>query len=432
MNERTSLPGERPRPPGGSGNGTRWAAERGKPPAPAGSVLPKDPRFDEGEKHFQLGHYDRAVEIWETALAAAPANDHLLNRLGDAWARLGKVDSAAAFWERAARVAADQGFFLRAVPILRKVLKLHPKRLDVQERIADFYSRGKREMEAQEELRTLGEAYIQEGQLRRATAVFEKLAQGDRGDINSHITLAHLYVEGGRGADAARCFVLLGRWLATHGHLSEAPGYFRRAAELMPTEPAIPRALSEIHRELGDIPAAIAALEKAVEMDPSDVALLSRLRELCVAEGRDEEAARLLARLAEVAPENVEVGQHRADALLEEGDVDAAYQVLRPMADAAAARGEGIRAVALLAPILRADPAHVPALQACLDYYRRAWAARLAAEGAAHRVPEAIVEIEEPARQPGGILDREERDDVFELVIEDGTGDGRGEGGIPF
>ena len=239
MNERTRLPGERVRTPGGGGNGARWAMDRGRSPAASGSALPKDPRLDDGERHFQLAHYDRAVEIWEAALAASPANDHLLNRLGDAWARLGKDDSAAAFWERAARVAADQGFFLRAVPILRKVLKLHPKRLDVQERIAEFYARGQRDMEAQEELRALGEAYIQDGQLRRATAIFEKLADGDRGDINSHITLAHLYVEGGRSADAARCFVLLGRWLATHGHLADAPGYFRRAAELMPAEPAM-------------------------------------------------------------------------------------------------------------------------------------------------------------------------------------------------
>jgi tetratricopeptide (TPR) repeat protein len=331
---------------------------------------------EQGENLFRLGRIEEAILTWKRALAANAEDDHLQNRIGDAYARLGLIEEASVSWERAAERLMLGGFHLKAVPILRKVLKLDPTRLDVQERIGDGYARAQRVIEADEELRLVGESYIQNGQIRRAIEVFQKIAANDPDDLNGQITLAHLLVEAGRPEEASRCHFLLARGMAASGHEKEAIGLLRKGVELDPRNEDALRLLADLLVRAGERGGAIETLERLLMIDADRIDVLSDLRNLCLATGRDEDAARLLERLSEIDPQSVRIRSEQARRKIEAGEIGEGYAILRPLADATARRGDPIRAVALLAPVIAADGNHVEALRASLAYYRQAWACR--------------------------------------------------------
>lgn len=326
--------------------------------------MPHDGRLDEAERLARAGDLRGAIALWQEALGAAPENDHLLNRLGDAYARIGNDPRARDSWSRAAEQLALRGFHLKAIPILRKIQKLDPEDVALAERIADLWARARRVVEADAELRSLGEQLVRSGQLRRAVPVFRKIAEIDPSDVNSQITLAHVLSEIGSAAEAAECSANIAESLLAGGHAPEAIAQWRRAVELAPDVSGHRARLADVLVAAGDHDGAVAELRHLVRLRPDDAAVLVRLRGELLAAGRCAEAAKVFDDLAGLSPQNESTRLARAEQRLAAGDPEGAFDLLFPLAEKAAKRGNPLRAALLLARVAEAEPASVRALRA--------------------------------------------------------------------
>ena len=332
----------------------------------------KDKLIAEGDKLFQKGKVDAAIKQWEDALTEAPKDVNLLNKIGDAYSKISKVEDATKYYLKVGDHFAADGFFLKAIAMFKKINKNEPSRLDVYERLAELYHKQGLAMEAKSQYQVLADYHIKQGQMNEAIGVYLKIAGIDPNNINVHVKLADLFVQAKRPDEALKRYDQIGRMLLGKGHLDEAAQVYQKALKLQPGAPEALEALASILQQKNDPAAALGILEQASAAAPENPRILLLLGKTYAQLGRNSDAERALAGAAGASPDDTEIQETRASIALKRGDTEGAFRILKSLADNFSKKGEPKQAVAVLAPILKIDAHHVATLEAYLEYYQRA------------------------------------------------------------
>jgi tetratricopeptide (TPR) repeat protein len=332
----------------------------------------KEKLIAEGDKLFGKGKVEGAIKAWEEALAETPKDVALLNKIGDAWAKINRVEDATRYYLRVGDHYASDGFFLKAIAMFKKINKNEPSRLDIYERLAELYAKQGLAMEAKSQYQVLADYHIKQGQTSDAAGVYLKIATLDPNNIQVHAKLADLLVQSKRLDEALKRYDLIGKMLLQKGMLDEAAQVYQKALKLAPGSPEALEALAAILQQKNDPAAALDILEQAAAGAPTNSKLLVLLGRTYAQLGRLSDSERVFTVAAGLLPNDPEITEARASIAMKRGDLDGAFRALKPLADAAAARGEAHRAVQILSPVLKQDPHHVGTLEAFVEYYQKA------------------------------------------------------------
>jgi tetratricopeptide (TPR) repeat protein len=198
-----------------------------------------DGGYEEGLALLERGDFQAARELAERGLSDAPTNVSLLRLAGRSGAELDLPDAS---------------------DYLSKAVALEPENADAW--------------------RELGEALLNDGRLKEATAAFRRAVELRPNDVGTLVHLAH-------AAYAA-------------GDPEEAIGHIRQAVERDPDSLGARRALLEIYRAAKRPEDALAAAEKLAESDPNDPLALVDVAELYLTLDHPVDAASAFARLRKV------------------------------------------------------------------------------------------------------------------------------------
>src|SRR6185436_3121541 len=111
------------------------------------------------EKLVGQGKLPQAIEQYKILLKDQPNDLATLNRVGDLLAKEGKTAESTHLFARAAHLYTTGGFFLKAIAIYKKILKLDPTSSEARLRLADLYARGDFTSEARIEYIAVAEAF---------------------------------------------------------------------------------------------------------------------------------------------------------------------------------------------------------------------------------------------------------------------------------
>jgi tetratricopeptide (TPR) repeat protein len=266
------------------------------------SLYPSSPRSYSllGAAYLQDNAPKEAKAAYEAAVKMVPSDDFPYLGLAKACARLGEQEAAnrhqkkfqelrSGTWQKlrshrgryedlaaqcdtlsnictqAAGLYHSQGRPREAEQLWRRAAAATPQHADSRKALADLYLQSGRAAEAipvLEELTRilpadasycmkLGRLCVESGQTDKAEGAFSQACQRDPKDAAAHAALAELYVKSGR-------------------KLAEAVSLARRAAELSPTADRY-WLLAAACRCSGDVPGALAALDKAIDLDPGNL-----------------------------------------------------------------------------------------------------------------------------------------------------------------
>lgn len=81
-------------------------------------------------------NYPLAIRRLEKELAAKPGSVHQRQLLADLWERVGQPAKAIAILEPLASELAADGFAAKAIAVLKRILRLDPRRPDIERRLA--------------------------------------------------------------------------------------------------------------------------------------------------------------------------------------------------------------------------------------------------------------------------------------------------------
>ena len=220
------------------------------------------------EKLVSRGKIDAAIKEYRKLLAENPNDASTLNRLGDLYARIDRIDEAVKLFSQIADRYTDDGFFVKAIAIYKKIIKLDPTRLAVYERLAELYHKQGLIPEARTQYQVLVDYYQKHANSASAIGVLQKMAILIPDDPAPHVKLAEIFHSQQLTEKALAEYRLIADLMLRHNKVDEATQVYAKAIEAEPGDIAFITDAVLGLKDAGHIGAAARLLALAVERNP--------------------------------------------------------------------------------------------------------------------------------------------------------------------
>ncbi|MEO8504106.1 MAG: tetratricopeptide repeat protein [Acidobacteriota bacterium] len=232
------------------------------------------------EKLVAKGKIEAAIKEYRKVLDDSPSDTTTLNRVGDLWARLNKNEEAIRVYTQTAGSFTEDGFFVKAIAIYKKVIKLDPTRLEVYEKLADLYHRQGLTNEARTQYQVLIDYYLKHSNAASAISILLKMVELEPENPTHHVKLADIYRQQKLVDKAMGEYKIIAEMMLSKGHAEEAAQVYLKALDVNANDMAFLTEAVLGLRDAGHNGPAAKLLAAAVEKNPQAerVAALAGLR----------------------------------------------------------------------------------------------------------------------------------------------------------
>ena len=225
------------------------------------------------EKLVNRGKLEAAIKEYRKVLAENPNDANTLNRVGDLYARIERFDEAVKLFSQIADQYTRDGFFVKAIAIYKKIIKLSPQSLQVYERLAELYYRQGLLNEARTQYQVLADHFEKRDNATSAINIYQRMTEIDPDSPAHYLKLARLY-QGQQLTDKAlRAYRQLADLFLVNGSIDEATRVYFSALDAYHQELDFVReVVGSLHSE-GHTEAAQKVLRKAASLSPAAAAI---------------------------------------------------------------------------------------------------------------------------------------------------------------
>jgi pilus assembly protein FimV len=244
-------------------------------------ALQREQVVQTAEKYVSRGKIEPAIREYRKLLTENPNDINTLNRIGDLYARIQRNDEAIDFFTQIAEQYATEGFFVKAIAIYKKIIKLDPTRLEVYEQLAELYHKQGLVNEARTQYQVLADYYQKHANAASAIAIYQKMADVEPDNPTYHVKLAEIYQQQQLTEKAVGEYKVIAELMLAHGRPQDAAQVYERALDLDRGNLGfINEAVLKL-KESGNVAAAARFLSVAVERNPqaARIARLARMGE---------------------------------------------------------------------------------------------------------------------------------------------------------
>lgn len=257
------------------------------------SFLRREPSSRRAEKLVSRGKIEAAIREYRRILEEDPDDTGTLNRVGDLYSRVNKYGEAIDLYRRTAERFVDEGFYVKAIAVYKKIHRLDSNQLDVYEKLARLYGIQGLVKDARTQYEVLADYYEKEGRLDRAVAIAREIVQLEPHDPGHRMRLVELYEREGDAGSVVGEYLEIARVMLAHDRIEKAIQVLERGFERHSLSPDL-------------VVGAVKMLRSADQSAFADE-LLGRAESAADEVGRAEVFEKILDRLraAEPAPEEV-------------------------------------------------------------------------------------------------------------------------------
>jgi tetratricopeptide (TPR) repeat protein len=184
------------------------------------------------EKYVARGKIEPAIREYRKLLADNPNDINTLNRIGDLYARIQRIDEAVDFFTQIAEQYTAEGFFVKAIAIYKKIIKLDPTRLEVYEQLAELYHKQGLVNEARTQYQVLADYYVKHQNAASAIAIYQKMVELEPENPTYHVKLAEIYHQQQLIEKAMGEYRIIAELMIQHGRPQEAAQVYERALDI--------------------------------------------------------------------------------------------------------------------------------------------------------------------------------------------------------
>ncbi|HEY0241590.1 MAG TPA: tetratricopeptide repeat protein [Gemmatimonadaceae bacterium] len=184
--------------------------------------------------------FDKALEVYEAVLNTARAGDEerdvpLYNRVGDLHYRLGNNEQAINYYEKAADLYAEGGFFNNAIALCNKILRYSPGRTIVYYKLGMISAKKGFTSDAKQNFLEYADRMQRQGKMDEAFRALKEFADLCPGQDDVRLMLADQLAKAERKPEALEQLELLYDTLEAEGRSGEANATLERMKNLDPT-----------------------------------------------------------------------------------------------------------------------------------------------------------------------------------------------------
>ncbi len=322
----------------------------------------------EAEKAEKAGKLEQAIPLYRQLLEDNPRDWNTINKIGDLFAKIGKMREAGDEYAKVAEFYTRDGFHLKAIAIWKKINKLDPSVVEPYAKLADLYAKQGLVMEAKGQYQFVSEDQLKRGRFKEAAETLRKMVEIDSSDLKTRSRLADLYTKEGSTAKAVGEYIAISEELNLKGHPAEAIQVLEKGLKI-DTGIKVKAQLGRVHLAQRSFEKAIAYLEEvtAQESTPEGLMLLGQAY---LGAKRVNDAQSTLENVLEKSPTSQEARIILVQIYALQGRADDAYDTVIPLVEQLLLKRDSDRAGNLLLQITNRSPHHVRTLQKLVEVAR--------------------------------------------------------------
>ncbi len=271
-------------------------------------AINKNKVMDAARKARDKGQIDKAIKEYLKIVREDPKDVRVWLKIGDLYAKKSAKAEATETYLRVAKFYSEQGFYLKAVAVYKQILKLDPRLVEVNLKLAELYRQLGLLSDAMQHFEMVAAYFHREGKTREALATIRQLVDLDPENVATRIKLAELYSKEGMVDDAVTEFGQACDYLRKHNRLDDFIKVAERLLWHKPENVPLNRELADLYLRRADPRRALQKLQTCFKSDPRDVDTLGLLAQAFQALDQKGKTVSVLKEMARVL---VEVGKRR-------------------------------------------------------------------------------------------------------------------------
>ncbi len=271
-------------------------------------AINKNKLMDAARKARDKGQVDKAIKEYLKIVREDPKDVRVWLKIGDLYAKKGAKHEATETYLKVAKFYSEQGFYLKAVAVYKQILKLDPRLVEVNLKLAELYRQLGLLSDAMQHFEMVAAFFHREGKTKEALATIRQLVDLDPENVATRIKLAELYSKEGMVDDAVTEFGHACDYLRKHSRQDDFIKVAERLLWHKPENLELNRELATLYLRRGDSRRALQKLQTCFKANPRDVDTLGLLAQAFQALDQKGKTVSVLKEMARVL---VEAGKRR-------------------------------------------------------------------------------------------------------------------------
>jgi tetratricopeptide (TPR) repeat protein len=284
------------------------------------------------KKFTEKGQIDQAIEEWEKLLKESP-DGNIYNSIGDLYLRKSLKFDAIQCFIKAANIFRDDGFYLKAIALYKKILNISPLETDALVALAELNAEKGLLGIANDNFLTAAEEFIRKEATHEALNHYQKILGIAPANLGLKIKMAQLFLKKNLKTKAAKEYLSIAQDYREKQEHEKAQEYYAKAIDLEPENVEAFMGLSGIEEDKNNIHEAYEYLNKALLHAPDRSDLLFQHARLAVETNNIDNAKKTLTKLLEQEPSNNQYRKLLGSISLKEGSLEKAWEELLPYID---------------------------------------------------------------------------------------------------
>lgn len=348
------------------------------------------------QRFKQNKQFQRAIDEYKRVLAADDRDIRTRQRLIELYALAGKKREAIEECLLVAEAYADQGFYLKAIAVLKQALRLEPESAPLWRQTGDMYLKQGLVGEALAAFKRGVDLLRRQGRASEAEQLLVRMEQTAPENAAIKVHLAELYLEDGRYEDFSTELSKLILQLRGEGRSRKLLHVVESFYEKSNRHASVLRGLAELYVELGEEGKALDVLDEGLSREPEKRELRLLALRARLALGHLPEAWDIALALHGEDPDDPFILQQLAAIAQARGGGEELTRAYRALAKASGRQGARQKEDFYLRKVLEVDPLDAEARLALGEVVRQP-----AAEGVEEPGGEGFQGVGEAGRPPG-------------------------------
>jgi pilus assembly protein FimV len=298
-------------------------------------------------RYVDKGQIDKAIKEYLRVVKEDPQDVRVWLKIGDLYAKKGAKGEAIDTYLKVAKFYGEQGFYLKAVAVYKQILKLDPRLIEVNLKLAELYRQLGLMSDAMRHFEMVAGHFHREGKTKEAMATVRQLVELDPENVATRIKLAELYSKEGMVEESVTEFTQACEYLRANNRQDDFVKVAERLLWHKPDNTELNRELAGLYLRRNDPRRALQKLQVCFKANSRDVDTLALLAQAFQALEQKSKTVQVLKELARVLDEDGKRDRaqevHRKILAFVPGDPDSLAYVGQGAAGAAGAAGTAAR-----------------------------------------------------------------------------------------
>jgi pilus assembly protein FimV len=296
---------------------------------------------------------------------------NIINKIGDLFAQMGNRESAIEYFQKSVDHYIREGFFTKAIAILKKILRMDKENIRALEQLAELYTQEGMVQDAKRQYLEIAEKYRKEGLTKRALESYRKIVDMDPDNVGSRMKLAELFNSEGMQQEAIEQLITLAKTLRDKGKLDEAEKILLKTRKLEIPDPVVDITLAKVLVLKGELEKAEKVLEAASSRFTRNPMIMELLGDIKMEKGDFDGALKLLSQVFQIDSTRDKALRELVGRFLDKKQYAKAWKATQPLLDRRVRNEEYDDAISLLKTITAKAEHFAPAIQKLAIIYEK-------------------------------------------------------------